>query len=157
MRQDAALKLVPALRPHPLSGKPVLDSAPLRRGFKRSALSRFDDSTWDLSPAVFRENARVCHMTVHFERLTDPSVDCALREFLYARLNFDVPGCRNRLPPAGIRQLFNRARRFLEFVAAKRGACHLPSVDQALLDSYRDHLASDAFTGSRCRPPPLSR
>jgi hypothetical protein len=143
MRRDAALKIVPAFSPHPFSGKPVLESAPLRRGFKRSALSRFDDSTWDLSPAVFRENARVCHMTVHFDRLSDSSVDCALREFLYARLNFDVPGHRNRLPPASIRQLFNRTRRFLEFVAAKRGACRLPSVDQALLDSYRDHLTSD--------------
>src|SRR6202030_3592022 len=118
MRQDAALKLVPELSPHPLSGKPVLESAPLRRGFKRSALSRFDDSTWDLSPAVFRENARVCHMTVHFDVITDSSIERALREFLYARLNFDLPGHRSRLPPASIRQLLNRTRRFLEFVAA---------------------------------------
>lgn len=144
MRQDATLKLVPAFSPHPLSGKPVLESAPLRPGFKRCALSCFEDGTWNLSPAVFRENARVCHTTVHFDVIANSSVECALREFLYARLNFDVPGHRNRLPPASIRQLFNRARRFLEFVAEERGACHLPSVDQALLNSYRDHLTSDA-------------
>jgi integrase len=140
MRESATLKLAPGLDPHPLSGKPVLESAPLRRGFKRSALSRFEDSMWNLSPAVFRENTRVCHMTVRFDHLTDPSVERALREFLYARLNFDIPGYRKRLPPASIRQLFNRTRRFLEFVVAKRGACHLTSVDQALLDSYREHL-----------------
>ena len=143
MRQAAALKLVPAARPHPLDGKPVLESAPLRRGHKRSSLSRFEDSTWDLSPAVFRENARVCHVTAHFDGIEDASVVRTLREFLYARLNFDMPGHRGRLPPGSIRQLFNRTRRFLEFVAARRGTCHLPNVDQATLDAYRNHLTAD--------------
>lgn len=143
MRQATALKLVPAARPHPLDGKPVLESTPLRRGHKRSALSRFEDSSWDLSPAVFRENARICHITAHFGGIEDAGVEQTLREFLYARLNFDVPGYRMRLPPASIRQLFNRTRRFLEFVATKRGACDLARVDQALLDGYRAHLAAD--------------
>ena len=143
MRQAAAQKLVPAARPHPLDGKPVLESAPLRRGHKRSALSRFEDSTWDLSSAVFRENARVCHVTAHFNGIEDPSVVRVLREFLYARLNFDIPGHRTRLPPGSIRQLFNRTRRFLEFVAVNNGNCNLAHVDQALLDAYRNHLTDD--------------
>jgi integrase len=143
MKQSAALKLVPAASPHPYAGKPVLESAPLRRGHKRSALSRFDDSTWDLSSAVFRENARVCHITAHFDGIAVRSVAWTLREFLYARLNFDIPGHRTRLPPGSIRQLFNRARRFLEFVAAKRGTCHLPTIDQITLDAYRNHLTAD--------------
>ena len=138
-----ALKLVPTASPHPLDGKPVLESAPLRRGHKRSALSRFEDSTWNLAPAVFRENARVCHITAHFGEIDDASVARTLREFLYARLNFDVPGHRSRLPPGSIRQVFNHARRFLQFIAATRGTCHLPSVDQATLDAYRDHLTAD--------------
>jgi integrase len=137
------MRLVPAPGAHPLTGKPVLESAPLRAGFKRSALSRFEASTWDLSPAVFRENARVCHVTVHFDGIEDASVEHALREFLYARLNFDIAGCRTRLPPASIRQLFNRARRFLEFVAAEKGTCHLAAVDQDLLDAYRSQLTAD--------------
>jgi len=143
MRQATALKIVPAPRPHPLDGKPVLESAPLRRGHKRSALSRFEDSSWDLSPAVFRENARICHMTAHFDGIEDAGVEQTLREFLYARLNFDVPGYRMRLPPGSIRQLFNRARRFLEFVADRSGTCDLARVDQALLDAYRAHLTAD--------------
>jgi hypothetical protein len=143
MRQAAAQKLVPAARPHPLDGKPVLESAPLRRGHKRSALSRFEDSTWDLSSAVFRENARVCHVTAHFKGIEDPSVVRVLREFLYARLNFDIPGHRTRLPPGSIRQLFNRTRRFLEFVAVNNGDCNLAHVDQALLDAYRNHLTDN--------------
>jgi hypothetical protein len=143
MSQATALKLVPAARPHPLAGRPVLESAPLRRGHKRSALSRFEDSTWDLSPAVFRENARVCHVTAHFDGIEDASVARTLREFLYARLNFDLPGHRTRLPPGSLRQLFNRTRRFLEFVATRRGICHLPTVDQGTLDAYRNHLTAD--------------
>jgi integrase len=147
MRPAIALKLTAAEGAHPLTGKPVLESAPLRRGHKRSALSRFEDSAWDLSSAVFRENARVCHITVHFDGVEDASVERALREFLYARLNFDIAGYRTRLPPASIRQLFNRARRFLEFVTAERGACHFAAVDQALLDAYRSHLTADPQRG----------
>ncbi len=143
MSKATALKLVATEQPHPLPGKPVLESAPLRRGYKRSALSCFEDGTWDLSPAVFRENARVCHVTVHFDGITEAGVERTLREFLYARLNFDIPGHRDRLPPASIRQLFNRTRRFLEFIAARNGACDLGQVDQATLDAYRNHLASD--------------
>lgn len=142
MRHTEALKLVPKPSPHPLDGKPVLESAPLRRGHKRSALSRFEDATWDLSPAVFRENARVCHVTAHFNGIEDASVELILREFLYARLNFDVPGYRMRLPPASVRQLFNRTRRFLEFIAERLGTCDLARVDQALLDAYCVHLSS---------------
>ena len=71
MKQATALKLVSKPSQHPLDGKPVLESAALRRGHKRSALSRFEDSTWDLSPAVFRENARVCHVTAHFDGIED--------------------------------------------------------------------------------------
>jgi len=48
-----------------------------------------------------------------------------------------------RLPPGSIRQLFNRSRRFLEFVADKIGTCDLSAVDQAFLDSYRTHLTAD--------------
>ena len=64
MRQATALELIPTAVPHPLAGQPVLESAPLRQGHKRSALSRFEDDTWDLSPAVFRENARAWFRTL---------------------------------------------------------------------------------------------
>jgi hypothetical protein len=143
MTRASALKLVPPIAPHPLAGRPVLESAPLRPGFKRSALSCFEDGTWDLSPAVFRTNARVCHVTAHFDGIADPGLQRTLREFLYARFNFDVPGHRTRLPPASLRQLFNRIRRFLEFVTRSQGACDLATVDQGLLDAYRNHLVAD--------------
>src|SRR5574337_273930 len=126
---------------------PVLTTAPLRPGFDRHDLSRYGDASWDLGPAVFRENARRCHVTVHFDSVPDPTVTRRLREYLYARLNVEIPGLRLRLPPASVRQVFNRARRFFEFVSAELGRCDLDRVDQALLDRYAKLLRN-----GRCRP-----
>ncbi|HVC61096.1 MAG TPA: integrase, partial [Acetobacteraceae bacterium] len=126
---------------------PVLATAPLRPGFSRDALSRYGDASWDLAPVVFRENARRCHVTVHFGTVPDLSVARCLREYLYARLNVDLPGIRPPLPPASLRQIFNRARRFFEFVRAELGSCDLARVDQGLLDRYARLLRN-----GRCRP-----
>lgn len=123
--------------------RPVLASAPLKPGFDRDTLSRYGDPSWDLGPAVFRENARRCHVTVHFGSVEDVSVREALRELLYARLNVDMPGHRKKLPPGSIRQVFNRARRFFEFVRDELGAVDLRRVDQQLLDRYVRHLKTD--------------
>jgi len=126
-----------------LADRPVLVSAPLKPGFDRSDLSRFGDQSWDLGPAVFRENARRCHVTVHFGVIGDAATERALREFLYARLNFVLPGRRQRLPPASVRQLFNRAKRFFDYVCATLGAMDLARVDQNLIDAYARLLRAD--------------
>jgi hypothetical protein len=143
MTSAAASRLATAIR----GEVPVLATAPLRPGFDRHDLSRYGDASWDLGPAVFRENARRCHVTVHFDSVPDPTVARWLREYLYARLNVEIPGFRSRLPPASVRQVFNRARRFFEFVSAELGRCDLDRVDQALLDRYAKILRN-----SRCRP-----
>ena len=124
------------------AARPVLATGQLKAGFDRSQLSRFGDASWDLSPAVFRNNARRCHVTVHFTPITDPQQARTLREFLYARLNVDIPGVRFRLPPGSVRQSFNRAKRFLDFVRSQRCVCDLVLVDQPLLDAYLLHLRS---------------
>ena len=54
---------------------------------------------------------------------------------------------RSRLPPASVRQVFNRARRFFEFVSAELGRCDLDRVGQALLDRY-----AKTSTATGCRP-----
>lgn len=125
-----------------IDGRPVLVSAPLRPGFDRTALSQYGDEMWDLSPAVFRENARRCHVTVRFDSVADPMIATTLREYLYARLNVERPGYRPVLPPASVRGAFNRARRFFEFVAATLGRCELGRVDQELVDRYVKTLRS---------------
>ncbi len=126
-----------------LDDRPVLASAPLRPGFDRAELSRYGDPNWDLSPAVFRDNARRCHMKVHFGPIDDAGVREALRAFLYARLNVGLPGHRPVLPPASVRQVFNRTRRFFDFVQAQLGVVELRRVDQVLLDGYARQLKSD--------------
>ncbi|WP_298280450.1 integrase [uncultured Bradyrhizobium sp.] len=119
---------------------PVLISAPLRPGFDRADLSRYGDSRWDLSPGVFRDNARRCHVTVHFDRIEDPAIADALREFLLARLNADMPGHRPRLEPAAVRGEANRALRFFTFVKTDLGCFDLSRVDQPLMDRFARSL-----------------
>lgn len=126
-----------------LDSRPVLATAPLKPGFDRDALSRYGDPSWDLGPAVFRENVRRCHVTVHFGAVEDVSVREALRELLYARLNVDLPGHRKILSPGSVRQVFNRARRFFEFVRDELGVVDLHRVDQPLLDLYARYLKAD--------------
>jgi hypothetical protein len=126
-----------------LDVRPVLASVPLKAGFDRGNLSRYGDANWDLGPAVFRENARRCHVTVNFESVEHVGVREAVREFLYARLNVDLPGHRKRLPPASVRQVFNRARRFFEFVRDELGEVDIHRVDQRILDRYARHLMAD--------------
>lgn len=123
-----------------LDDRPVLASAPLRPGFDRRDLSRYDDPSWDLGPAVFRENARRCHATVRFRSIDDPAIAEVMRAYLYARLNVELPGYRPRLPPSSLHQAFNRARHFFEFVKAEIGAGDIARVDHRLIDRYAKAL-----------------
>src|SRR3546814_4424788 len=66
-----------------LDDRPVLATAPLKAGHAREELSRVGDPSWDLGPAVFRENARRCHVTVHFDVLEHADVQAAMRAYLY--------------------------------------------------------------------------
>lgn len=123
--------------------RPVLASAPLKEGHAREELFRVGDPSWDLGLAVFRENARRCHVTVHFDVLEHADVQAAMRVYLYARLNVDLPGYRPKLPPASIRQAFNRARRFFAFARERLGRLDVSRIDQALVDAYARHLRAD--------------
>ena len=131
--------LVPAF-----DDRPVLASAPLKAGHAREELSHVGDPTWDLGPAVFRENARRCHVTVHFDVLEHADVQAAMRAYLYARLNVGLPGYHPKLPPASIRQAFNRARRFFAFARERLARLDLGRIDQALIDAYARHLRDDS-------------
>jgi len=130
--------------------RPVLESAPLRPGFERTALSRVGDMRWNLSPAVFRTNVQRCAATADFTRIHDVRVLNVLKDFLYIRLNCEAPGMRRRLPPASLFICFSYARRFLEFVAEARAAGELMAIDQPLLDDYLAHLKRGAI-GSRAQ------
>lgn len=124
----------------PRNARPVLISAPLRSGFDRTDISRYGDTTWDLSPGVFRDNARRCHVTVNFGGIEDPLIADALRQLLYARLNADMQGHRSPLEPAAIRGEANRALRFFNFVKAELGHFDLARADQSLVDRFARSL-----------------
>lgn len=121
-------------------GRPVLATAALRPGFERSALSRYGDDRWDLNPAVFRENARSSDATVDFSVIDDPKIAAALRDYLYVRLNTDLPGYKMRATPVNVRRLFRCARSFFDFIKAAHGVFDLRSVNQALLDDFARFL-----------------
>ena len=95
------MSMAVATRSLPISAdRPVLATAPLRPGFSRDDLSRYSDAIWDLGPAVFRENARRCHVTAHFEVVPDPAVARCLREYLYVpRLSTNLPALQQRAVP----------------------------------------------------------
>lgn len=120
--------------------RPVLATATLRPGFERSSLSRYGDDRWDLNPAVFRENVRSSDATVDFSVVDDPQIDEALRDYLYVRLNIDLPGYRMRATPVNVRRLFRSARSFFDFVKAAHGVFDLCRVDQTLLDDFSRFL-----------------
>ncbi|TXG96429.1 MAG: integrase [Nevskiaceae bacterium] len=120
--------------------RPVLATAALRPGFDRSGLSRYGDDRWDLNPAVFRENARSSDATVDFGVIDDPKIAEALRDYLYVRLNTDLPGYKMRATPVNVRRLFRSARGFLDFVKTAYGVFDLRRVDQALLDDFARFL-----------------
>ncbi|WP_296105350.1 integrase [uncultured Agrobacterium sp.] len=120
--------------------RPVLATAALRPGFERSSLSRYGDDRWDLNPAVFRENVRSSDATVDFSVVDDPQIGQALRDYLYVRLNIDLPGYRMRATPVNVRRLFRSARSFFDFVKAAHGVFDLCRVDQTLLDDFSRFL-----------------
>jgi hypothetical protein len=129
-------------RPAPAlpNDRPVLANAPLRPGFDRADLSRYGDARWDLSPAVFRENASRSEIMINFESIGDPIIVEAMREYLCVRLNIDLPGYKTRALPVTIRSLFRRAFRFFNFVKIEHGVCDFGRIDQALLDRYAKKL-----------------
>jgi hypothetical protein len=130
----------PRLAPALLNDRPVLANAPLRPGFDRADLSRYGDARWDLGPAVFRENATSSAVTVDFESIGDPIIAEAVREYLYARLNIDLPGCKARALAVTVSSLFYRALRFFNFVKIRHDVCDFERIDQALLDRYAKAL-----------------
>ena len=124
--------------------RPVLATAPLKAGHRREDLSRVGDPSWDLGPAVFRENAPRSNVTVHFEALEHADVQAAMRAYLYARMNIDRPGYRPKLPPASIRNAFYHVRSFFDFARERLGFLDFRRIDQPLIDAYAQQLQADS-------------
>lgn len=127
--------------------RPVLATAPLKAGHLRKGLSRVGDPSWDLGPAVFRENVPRSHVTVHFETLEHSDVQAAMRAYLYARMNIDLPSSRSKLPPASIRNAFYHAKDFFSFIRKRLGTLDFRRINQSLIDAYAREIQVGAKRG----------
>jgi hypothetical protein len=122
------------------NGEGVLSGLKIRRGDPAAPLPLFGDDHWDLTQAVFRENARRCHCTVDFGQVADFTQRLTAKEYLYAKLHEPEGGLRPPLAPASIRAVFNRLRCFMDFIESERGGFKLALMDQADLDAWLVHL-----------------
>jgi integrase len=118
----------------------VLSGLPMRPGVPRASLPLFGEDYWDVTPVVFRENARRCHCSVDFAQLPDPAQRLTAKEYLYARLHEPAGSPRPCLAPASIRAVFNRLRRFMTFVESRRGQFRLDLLEQTDLDAWLAQL-----------------
>lgn len=114
----------------------VLKSMPLQPGFELSETSRYADNLWDLTPANFRGNAGRSRSKIDFTDIIDPTIDAAIRSYLYARLNVRIVGWAMPLPPTSARATFHEALEFFGFVASELGIYDATRVDQRMLDRY---------------------
>ena len=70
---------------------------------------------------------------VNFEYAGDPIIADAIREYLYARLNIDLPGYKSRTQPVNVNKLFRHAFRFFSFQKTEQGICDPARIDQGYL------------------------
>ena len=118
----------------------VLAGIQVRPGIDRSVLSRFGDDLWDISPAMFRANARPVGYRIAFARIDDLAMRRLAKEYILARLRAPLPSFRARCGPSTAVGILLFIRHFAEFVRDRIGNLDLGKVDQPLLDAYHAHV-----------------
>ncbi len=122
----------------------VLATQALKAGTDETTLSRFGDDSWDLAPAIFRENVPRSVTALNFAALNDPLQRLTAKEFLWARLNAPSPHLTQmRMAPTSARAALADLGRFMHFACRHVGAFALNKVDQTLLDAYLVELRSE--------------
>ncbi|HEV7335849.1 MAG TPA: integrase [Bosea sp. (in: a-proteobacteria)] len=121
---------------HVKDGQGVLDGLRIHPRKKAEPLPLFGEDSWNLSPAVFRENARRCHCSVDFTHLSNPLTRLTAKEYLFARLHEPAGAPRSRMAPATVRAVYNRMRRFIAFIEERTGSFRLGELTQADLDAW---------------------
>ena len=71
-RARIATAVTPPASRYVRDGDGVLDGLAIRPGVSKASLPLFGEDLWDVTSAVFRENARRCHCSVDFSQLDDP-------------------------------------------------------------------------------------
>jgi len=125
----------------------VLGAMPLKPDTDRTTLSVFGDDRWDLSPAIFRENAHRGEQVLDFSTIADPVLLITAKEYLWARLNARPKPGRHKtvIAPITARTVLRSLLRFARFVEGRNGSFDMQAVDQALLDAYLAHVRNCAY------------
>ena len=121
----------------------VLAGSPLRAGTDSSTFSRFGDDLWDLSPAMFRANARPTAYRVLFGDIEDPVIRRLAKEYMLARLRGPLRNYRAPCSPSTAKGTVRFVRHFGDFLRDRTGFVDLGRVDQGLLDAYLLHVRAD--------------
>ena len=127
----------------------ILAGRPLRPGLEHSTLSRFGDDVWDLSPAMFRANARPATFRVDFGAIADPAFRRLAKEYMLARLQAPLRSYRGSCGPSTAKGTLLFVRHFGEFLLDRTGSVALDRVDQRMLDAYLAHLGADGARSSQ--------
>lgn len=122
----------------------ILAGRPLRPGSEHSMLSRFGEDVWDLSPAMFRANARPAAFRVDFGAIADPALRRLAKEYMLARLQAPLRSYRGPCGPSTAKGTLLFLRHFGEFLHDRIGSVELARVDQQVLDAYLAHLGETA-------------
>ena len=127
----------------------ILAGRLLRPGSEHSTLSRFGDDVWDLSPAMFRANARPATFRVDFGAIADPPLRRLAKEYMLARLQARLRSYRGPCGPSTAKGTLLFLRHFGEFLHDRIGSVELARVDQQVLDAYLAHLGADGARSSQ--------
>jgi integrase len=114
----------------------VLGNRPLRSGVARTATSRFGDTIWRLSPAIFHAHRRELHL--NFARVPK-QFRLAAKELFYALLAGEPPAGHLQLKVATIHGHFSTVLAFLAW-ADQRGVASLSALTAEDLAAYQEHL-----------------
>jgi hypothetical protein len=127
----------------------ILAGRPLRSGTEQSMLSRFGDDVWDLSPAIFRANARPVTFRLNFGTTEDPALRRLAKEYVLARLLAPLRSYRAPCSPSTAIGTLLFLRHFGEFLRDRTGSVDMGRVDQRLLDAYLAHVQADPSRSSQ--------
>jgi hypothetical protein len=134
LRQDDLPVLVSR---HRRDDELVLGGLTLKPATDLTALSRFGDDRWTLSPAIPRENAQRGEQVLDFTIIADPAQRLTAKEYLWARLHGRAKSAhRKPLSPTTARASLRYLLRFMRFVEERTGSFTMAAVDQPLLDAY---------------------
>jgi integrase len=123
----------------------VLLNRPLRPGTDMARLSRFGDNRWDLSPAIWEEEAKTAGL--NFDLIPAPLMPAA-KHYLWQLLNHTQPrvvrgATKGRIAPQTIAHAFTNSVQFVLEWFDQQQVTVFAGITHELLDDYLQALIDD--------------